>query len=152
MMKKAIFPGTFDPFTIGHYDIVQRGLEIFDEIIIGIGINGSKKTMFDLQKRINIIERVFVSEKRVKILTYQSLTVDFAEKMNAKFILRGVRSHSDFEYENNIAIANKKIKGIETVLLFSKVEYSFVSSSFVRELLLFNKSVKSFLAPNTFLN
>ncbi|HOL30104.1 MAG TPA: pantetheine-phosphate adenylyltransferase, partial [Paludibacteraceae bacterium] len=118
-MKRAIFPGTFDPFTIGHYSIVKRGLKLFDEIIIGIGVNQAKKTLFSIEKRQDIISQTFKSEPRVKVSIYDSLTVDFARSVDAGFILRGLRSVSDFEYEHNIADANRKISGIETVILFT---------------------------------
>ncbi len=148
-MNKAIFPGTFDPFTIGHYDIVKRGLQLFDEIIIAIGVNQTKKTMFDLEKRKHIIEDAFSSEKRVKVRTYNTLTVDFAEQTEANFILRGVRTVSDFEYEQTIANANRQLKDIETVILFTDPKYSFISSTVVRELLIYNKDISQFLPPNS---
>ncbi len=146
-MKRAIFPGTFDPFTIGHYNIVMRGLEIFDEIVIGIGVNQSKKTHFDLEKRVEIVKQTFCNEPRVSVETYDSLTVDFAEKVNAKFLLRGVRTVSDFEYEHTIANANKQLSGLETVLLFTETEYSFISSTVVRDLIKYGKDINEFLPP-----
>ena len=105
-MKRAIFPGTFDPFTIGHYNLVMRGLNIFDEIVIGIGVNLSKKTLFDAAKRINIIEQAFSDEPRVRVMTYDSLTVDFATSVEAEYILRGLRTVSDFEYEMQLSQTN----------------------------------------------
>ena len=106
-MKRAIFPGTFDPFTIGHYSIVQRGLSFFDEIVIGIGLNQSKKTLFSVDKRLDIIQQAFIDEPRVKVASYDSLTVDFALSVDANFVLRGLRSVVDFEYERSIADANR---------------------------------------------
>lgn len=147
-MKRAIFPGTFDPFTIGHYSVVKRGLTIFDEIIIAIGKNQIKKTLFSLEKRIDIIEQAFKGESRVKVMSYDSLTVDFAISVDAGFILRGLRSVSDFEYEHNIADANTKLSGIETVLLFTEYEYSYISSTVVRDLITYGKEISSFLPPN----
>ncbi len=147
-MKKAIFPGTFDPFTIGHYDIVKRGLELFDEIIIAIGINQTKKTLFNLEKRIDIIEKTFSDEKRVKVITYKTLTVDLAKQLKAKFILRGVRNIADFEYEQTIAQTNKQLEDIETVILFTDSKHSFVSSSLVRELMAYNKDISRFIPTN----
>lgn len=147
-MKRAIFPGTFDPFTIGHYSIVQRGLKLFDEIVIAIGTNQAKKTFFSLEKRKEIINQAFVNEPRVKIMVYDSLTVDFARSIQANFILRGLRSVTDFEYEHSIADANRKIAGIETVILFTEYEYSYISSTVVRDLISYGKDISAFLPPN----
>ena len=146
-MKRAIFPGTFDPFTIGHYNIVMRGLEIFDEIVIGIGVNQSKKTHFDFEKRVEIVKQTFSNEPRVSVETYDSLTVDFAAKVDAKFLLRGVRTVADFEYEHTIANANKQLSGLETVLLFTETEYSFISSTVVRDLIKYGRDINDFLPP-----
>lgn len=147
-MKRAIFPGTFDPFTIGHYSIVQRGLKLFDEIVIAIGTNQAKKTFFSLEKRKEIINQTFVNEPRVKIMIYDSLTVDFARSIQANFILRGLRSVTDFEYEHSTADANRKIAGIETVILFTEYEYSYISSTVVRDLISYGKDISAFLPPN----
>jgi pantetheine-phosphate adenylyltransferase len=147
-MKRAIFPGTFDPFTIGHYSIVQRGLTFFDEIIIGIGLNQTKKTLFSVEKRIKMIQEAFEHEQRVKVLSYNSLTVDFALLVEADYILRGLRTVSDFEYERTIADSNRKLTGIETVILFTESEYSFISSTVARDLLSFGKDITAFLPPN----
>jgi pantetheine-phosphate adenylyltransferase len=147
-MKRAIFPGTFDPFTIGHYSIVLRGLSFFDEIVIGIGLNQSKKTLFSVEKRLDLIEQAFKDEPRVKISSYNSLTVDFATAVQADYILRGLRSVGDFEYERNVADANRKLTGIETVILFTESEYSYISSTIVRDLYSFGKDISGFLPPN----
>jgi len=147
-MKRAIFPGTFDPFTIGHYSIVQRGLSFFDEIVIGIGLNQSKKTLFSVDKRLDIIQQAFIDEPRVKVSSYDSLTVDFALSVDAHFVLRGLRSVVDFEYERSIADANRKLTGIETVILFTESEYSFISSTVTRDLIAFGKDISTFLPPN----
>lgn len=147
-MKRAIFPGTFDPFTIGHYSLVMRGLSIFDEIVIGIGVNQIKKTLFDLDKRLDIINQAFVNEPRVSVVAYNSLTVDFAKSVNAAYILRGLRSVSDFEYEHTIANSNRVLSDIETVVLFTDTEYSFISSTVVRDLIAYQKDIKAFLPPN----
>ncbi len=147
-MRRAIFPGTFDPFTIGHYGIVQRGLTLFDEIVIGIGVNQSKQTLFDLEKRLEIIRQTFAGENRVKIQSYNSLTVDFALSVEADFVLRGLRSVSDFEYERTIADANRKLTGVETVILFTESEYSYISSTVVRDLISYGKDISGFLPPN----
>jgi len=147
-MKRAIFPGTFDPFTIGHYSIVQRGLHIFDEIVIGIGINQAKKTLFSVEKRIEMIHQAFANEPRVKVQPYDSLTVDFALSVEAGFVLRGLRSVGDFEYERTIADANRKLTGVETVILFTESEYSFISSTVTRDLISYGKDISGFLPPN----
>ena len=144
-MKRAIFPGSFDPFTIGHYSIVQRGLLLFDEIIIAIGINSQKPAFYPLETRLQNIQKAFENEPRVKIMPYEGLTVDFAEKTNAAFILRGVRSVTDFEYEKTVADVNRALSGIETILLFTEEKYSFVSSSMVRELLRAGKDASRYL-------
>ena len=146
-MKKAIFPGSFDPFTIGHYSVVKRGLELFDHITIGVGSNCSKKSFFTLEKRLDIIRQVFHDEPRVSVKAYDSLTIDFAKKEEADFILRGVRSANDFEYEKSIADINKRLSSIETVLLFTEPQYSAVSSTIVRDLLSYGKEVAEFLPP-----
>ena len=146
-MKRAIFPGTFDPFTIGHYSIVMRGLNLFDEIIIGIGVNQSKKTLFDMDNRVNMIRQAFKNEPRVSIETYDSLTIDFADAKGAKYILRGLRTVYDFEYEHTIANANRQLNGLETVLLFTETEYSFISSTVVRDLIRYGRDISGFLPP-----
>ena len=147
-MKRAIFPGSFDPFTVGHYSIVQRGLTFFDEIVIGIGINNTKKTYFSIEKRLEMIHQAFDNEPRIKVASYNSLTVDFALEVNATFILRGLRSVTDFEYERTIADANRKLTGVETVILFTESEYSYISSTVARELISFGKDISTFLPPN----
>lgn len=147
-MKRAIFPGTFDPFTLGHYSIVQRGLAFFDEIVIGIGLNQAKKTLFSVEKRRELIEQAFVDEPRVKIASYNSLTVDFAKLVEADYILRGLRSVGDFEYERTVADANRKLTGVETVILFTEAEYSYISSTVARDLISYGKDISAFLPPN----
>lgn len=148
-MKRAIFPGTFDPFTIGHYSIVMRGLQIFDEIIIGIGHNQAKKTLFDIDTRIEFIQNAFKNQTRVKVQSYSTLTIDFATEVNARFILRGLRSVGDFEYERTIGDNNRMLSGIETVILFTEAEYAHISSTVARDLLTYGKDISSFLPPNT---
>ena len=144
-MKRAIFPGSFDPFTIGHHDIVMRGLEIFDEIIIGIGRNYNKREVFPIADRLAAIQRVYDNEPRVRVEVYDGLTVDFAAEHHAQFILRGVRSTLDFEYERNIAEANKQLSGIETVLLYTRPEYAHISSTLVRDLHSHGKDISQYL-------
>lgn len=147
-MKRAIFPGSFDPFTIGHYSIVERGLHIFDEIIIGIGINHSKKTLFTAEKRLDIIQQAFANEPRVKVMVYNSLTIDFAQEADAQFILRGLRTVADFEYERTIGDTNRNLSGVETVILFTESAYSHISSTVARDLMSFGKDITAFLPPN----
>ena len=146
-MRKAIFPGSFDPFTIGHHDIVIRGLELFDEIVIGIGINSAKSNSHSTDERAESIRQVYANEPRVHVKVYDCLTVDFAQQEDARFILRGVRSVQDFEYERNIAEANKQLTGIETVLLYTRAEYAHISSSLVRELQSYNRDITPYLPP-----
>jgi len=147
-MKRAIFPGTFDPFTIGHYSIVLRGLTFFDEIVIGIGLNQAKLTLFSVEKRLNLIQQAFKDEPRVKVASYNSLTVDFALSVEADFVLRGLRSVGDFEYERTVADANRKLTGIETVILFTEAKYSYISSTVTRDLISYGKDISDFLPPN----
>jgi pantetheine-phosphate adenylyltransferase len=145
--KIALFPGTFDPFTIGHFSLVERALHLVDEIIIAIGINLDKKTFFTLEQRVDMISKLFKSNPKIKVQSYKGLTIDFAKETGARFILRGIRSVNDFEYEKNIADVNRQISGIETFVLFTEPEYAHISSSIVRELLTYGKSVSKFI-PN----
>ena len=147
-MKRAIFPGSFDPYTIGHHDIVMRGLQVFDEIVIGIGHNYTKRETFPLEERLAAIQRIYSNEPRVRVEVYEGLTVDFALKHDAQFILRGVRSTLDFEYERNIAEANKQLSGIETILLHTRPEYAHISSTLVRDLHSHGKDIAAYL-PKT---
>lgn len=142
-MKRAIFPGSFDPFTIGHHDIVMRGLDIFDEIVIGIGKNSNKQETFPLQERLERIQQAYADEPRVKVEVYEGLTIDFAIQHDAKHILRGVRSVKDFEYERDIAEANKQLSGIETVVLYTRPDLAHISSSLVRELYAYGKDISA---------
>lgn len=144
-MKIALFPGTFDPFTIGHYSIVERALTFMDEVIIGIGINEAKNTHFTVEKRIKQISDFYKDEPRIKVLAYDKLTVDFALEVDAKFIIRGIRTVKDFEYEESIADINRKLARIETILLFTEPELSCISSTLVRELLSYGKDISQFL-------
>ena len=144
-MRTAIFPGSFDPFTIGHYDIVQRALPLFDEIVIGVGINAQKRPLFSPEERVEAIKKAFRDEPKVRVMTYETLTVDFAHEMGATFMLRGVRSTVDFEYEKAFAEANKQLSGIETVLLLTKPEYGHISSSLVRDLYSYGKDITPYL-------
>lgn len=132
-MRKVLFAGSFNPFTVGHADIVKRGLELFDEVVIAIGENQDKPSA-DIQERLQAIRDVYKDESRVRVEVYHSLTVDFAREIGACALLRGVRTAQDFEYERQMADANRALAGIETVVLFSLPELGFVSSSLVRDL------------------
>lgn len=144
----ALFPGTFDPFTIGHESLVRRGLLLVDEIIIAIGINDAKKTYFPIEKRVQMIQDLYRDEPRVKVESYDNLTIDFAKEKNANYILRGIRSVIDFEYEKTIADMNRTLSGIETFVLFTEPALTHISSSLVRELLRFGKKVDNFIPQN----
>lgn len=144
-MKRAIFPGTFDPFTIGHASIVKRALTFVDEIVIGIGINENKHTCFPLEKRMEMIRTLYQDDPRVDVQAYDCLTTDFARQVDACLIIRGIRTVRDFEYEETIADINRKLTGIETILLFTEPELTSVSSTIVRELLHYGKDVSMFL-------
>jgi pantetheine-phosphate adenylyltransferase len=144
-MKKAIFPGSFDPFTIGHYALVKRALAFTDEIVIAVGINFEKKTMFTVEERVENIKLIYKNESHIKVLIYNNLTADFARETASDYILRGVRNMADFEYEKNRADINRKLTGIETVILFSEPEYAHISSNLVRELKKFNKDITNLI-------
>lgn len=147
-MKRAIFPGSFDPITLGHSDIIKRGVKLFDEVVIAIGINADKKYMFSLEERKKFIEDTFENHPKVKVVTYQGLTVDFCKEVNAKFILRGLRNPADFEFEKAIAHTNRKLSKIETVFLLTSAKTSFISSSIVRDVIR-NKGNYSILVPKS---
>lgn len=134
-MKRAIFPGSFDPITLGHCDIIHRGVTLFDEVIIAIGENSAKDYMFSLEERKSFIENTFEGNSKIRVMTYSGLTTDFCKKINADFILRGLRNPADFEFEKAIAHTNRNIGDIETVFLLTSVETSFISSSIVREII-----------------
>ena len=147
-MKRAIFPGSFDPITLGHSDIIERGICLFDELIIAIGINAEKKYMFSLEERMTFISEAFKDEPKVKIMTYEGLTIDFCKKVNAAYILRGLRNPGDFEFEKAIAHTNRKLSDIETVFLLTASGKSFISSSIVRDVIR-NGGDYSVLVPST---
>ena len=134
-MKRALFPGSFDPITLGHYDIITRALDLFDEIVVAIGVNGDKNYMFTVEQRKEFIEKAFADEPKVKVTTYQGLTVDFCKEIDAQFILRGLRNPADFEFEKAIAHTNRKLSQIETVFLLTAARTSFISSSIVRDVI-----------------
>lgn len=146
-LKTAVFPGSFDPFTLGHYSIAMRSLAFVDRLIISIGVNQTKKTCFSLEARQEIIRQAFVSEPRVSVASYDSLTVDYALQVGADVILRGIRSIQDFEYEKTIADANRSLTGIDTILLFTEPQHSFISSTVVRDVLKYGRDVSSMMPP-----
>ena len=135
MHKKAVFPGSFDPLTKGHVDIIKRALPLFDEIIIAIGTNSAKKYMFSLEERISFIEKTFKNKPKISVVSYKGLTIDFCIKNKIDFILRGLRNPADFEFEKAIAHTNRKLSKIETVFLLTSANTSYISSSIVRDIL-----------------
>ena len=134
-MKKAIFPGSFDPITLGHFDIIKRSITLFDEVIVAIGINSEKKYMFSLEDRKRFIEEAFADEPSVTVITYEGLTIDLCKTMKAQFILRGLRNPADFEFEKAIAHTNRRLSKIETVFLLTAAKTSYISSSIVRDVI-----------------
>ena len=136
MERIAIFPGSFDPITIGHVDIIQRALPLFDKIIISVGSNSEKKYFFNLEKRIQWIKKVFIKNPKIEVKSYNKLTVEFAKDSNARFLIRGLRNISDFEFEKTIAHANSELNpSIESLFLLTKPKYSFITSTVVREII-----------------
>lgn len=136
MKRIALFPGTFDPITVGHLNILERAIPLFDEVVIGIGHNSSKSTLFPLDQRENWIKEIFKNVPKVRVESYEGLTVDFCQKINANYILRGLRNMSDFDYEKNIAQMNKLVSNhIESIFLMCDPEYTPISSSVVRDLI-----------------
>lgn len=147
-MRKAIFPGSFDPFTLGHLDILKRSLLLFDEITVGVGKNINKKTMFTETQRISFIKDCFKNEPKIKVESYEGLTINFCKKIGANFIVRGIRNNGDFEFEKAIARTNRKLSKIETVFLLTSAKTSFISSTIVRELII-NKGEYQLLVPSS---
>ena len=147
-MKRALFPGSFDPLTLGHCDIITRGITLFDEIIVAIGVNASKKYMFSLEERQAFIANTFKNEPRIKVVVYKGLTVDFCKEIGAEFILRGLRNPADFEFEKAIAHTNRDLAPIETVFLLTSASTSYISSSIVRDVIRNNGNYTK-LVPNS---
>ncbi len=146
MDKIALFPGSFDPITLGHRDIIERALPLFDEILIAIGENNDKTYLFDLHQRVAWIEGVFAHEPKIRVVTYQGLTAAFAKENNIQFLLRGLRNPSDFEFEKSIAQANRQMESdLETVFLLTSARYSYISSSIVREVIRHGGDYKVFV-------
>lgn len=146
-MKKAVFPGSFDPVTLGHVDIIERGLPLFDEIILAIGVNADKKYMFTLEDRVRFLEQTFQNEPKIKVMTYEGLTVEFCKQQNADFILRGLRSSTDFDFEKVIGQTNFKMSGIETLFFITSSGKSHISSTVVRDVIR-NKGDFAFMVPD----
>ena len=144
-MKKGLFPGSFDPFTKGHEAIVLKAINLFDEIIIGIGINSNKKYLFDTEKRIIHIKELFKNYPTVKVGTYQKLTLDYCKEIGANNIIRGLRNSTDFEYEKSIAHINTAISGLETVFFLTDEQYSSLNSSIIRDLYLNKVDISPFV-------
>ena len=133
-MKRAVFPGTFDPLTLGHVDIIKRALPLFDELLIAIGVNADKETMFSLEERIQFINNTFGDKTKIRVKSYRGLTANFCKEENAQFIVRGLRNSIDFAYEQAIAQANAKVNGVDSVFLICSPEFSHISSSIVRDI------------------
>ncbi len=148
-MKIAVFPGSFDPITLGHIDLVKRALPLFDKVVIAIGVNSQKKTLFSLEQRIKWIDDFFEDEPKVDVGHFQGLTVNYCHSINANFLVRGLRNASDFDYEKTISQLNTIIgKGLETVFLISRPEFGHISSTIVREIIKGNGDVSSFVPAN----
>jgi pantetheine-phosphate adenylyltransferase len=146
MNKVAIFPGSFDPITIGHVDIVERALPLFDEIVIAIGINTQKKYLFPLEDRLEWIREVFANHPQVHVEHYKGLTINYCKRRGANYIVRGIRSSADFEYEKTIAhLNNAMLPEIETLLILSKPELTSISSTIVREIIIGHGDVSKFV-------
>lgn len=144
-MRTVLFPGSFNPFTKGHADIVERALALFDRVVIAVGYNGQKADLSGIDERLDSIRSVYADDARVEVMSYSCLTVDAAHQMGASAVLRGVRSTKDYEYEMQMADVNRQLTGLETVILFARPEYASISSSVVRELQHFGHDVTDFL-------
>lgn len=149
----VVFPGSFDPFTLGHAAVVEEALRLFDKVVIGVGDNVSKRGLLDVGQRVALIEEIYTANPRVEVRSYSSLTGDFAEACGARAIVRGVRTSSDFEYEQNMAAVNRHLyPSLSTVILPTPAELSHISSSVVRELLSFGRDVSEFLPQGVDIN
>ncbi len=133
-MRRAVFPGSFDPITLGHIDIIDRALPLFDEIIVAIGVNAEKKTMWDLEQRLAFIEEALAGYDRIRIMTYSGLTAQFCLEQQANYILRGLRNALDFSYERSIAQTNARLSGVESIFIISSPGTSHISSTIVRDI------------------
>jgi len=144
-MNKGLFVGSFDPFTIGHDSIVRRALPLFDHIIIGVGVNERKKYMLSAEERVKRIKRLYADEPKIEVRAYSDLTIDFARREQATYIIKGIRSVKDFEYEREQADVNRLLSGVETIFLYAEPQLSSISSTMVRELQHFGRDISEFL-------
>ena len=144
-MKRAVFPGSFDPITLGHCEIIKKAVNIFDEVIVAVGSNPDKKYHFSVNRRLEFIKNEFANKTKVKVKSYDGLTADFCKKIDAKYIVRGLRNSADFEFEKKIAHFNKSLDNIETIFILTSPENSFLSSSIVREIINNNGDFKKFV-------
>jgi len=145
-MKTAVFPGSFDPITVGHVDLVQRAIPLFDRIVVAVGVNSKKKSLFTLEQRMQWLKQVFADTPQVTVDSFEGLTVHYCKQINARYLLRGLRNASDFDYEKTISQLNHIVGNqIETVFLISKPEYSHISSTIVREIIIGNGDATPFL-------
>lgn len=151
-MKTALFPGSFDPITKGHEDIILRALPLFDKIVIGVGTNNAKSYLFTLEQRVKWLEQTFKNQPKIEVVAYEGLTIDFCKKMNANYLLRGLRNPIDYNYESNIALMNKMLnQDIETIFLLTSPELMAINSSIVRDIIA-NKGHASKFVPNAIQN
>ena len=141
----AVFPGTFDPITFGHLDVIKRGAKLFDTLIVGIGINSEKKTIFSNAERVEMTQKLTQDIGNVQVETFSCMTVDFVRQIGAKAILRGIRTYADFEYEFQLAIANRRMGGVETLFVMASAENSFISSTLIREACSFGGDISAFV-------
>ena len=148
----AVYPGSFDPFTIGHESIVLRAMDLFDKIIIGIGFNISKKTLFTVERRLEMLKELFSGNPKIEVMCYDDLTIDFCKRVDAKYILRGLRNSSDFEYEKGIAQVNQAMMPeVESIFMMTLPEHMAINSSVVREILRYGGDVSKFLPKSVYL-
>ena len=151
MKKIAVFPGSFDPFTKGHEAVVHKALHVFDEVVIAIGINSTKKSVFSLEKRMTHIQSLFSNNESIRIVTFQSLTIDLCKEVGAKHIVRGLRDSKDFGYERSIAHMNNTLSGIETVFFLTNQEYAAINATIVREIYNNNGPISAFVTNSQLL-
>ena len=150
-MKRYVFPGSFDPITLGHQDIILRALPMCDELIIAVGENINKKYLFSLKERLDFINKTHGHEPKIKVESFQGLTINFCKVVNATAIIRGLRNPADFEFEKSVAQVNRRLSGIETLFLLTAADYSYISSSIVREIINNNGDYSS-LVPDAVKN
>ena len=150
-MKRFVFPGSFDPMTLGHKDIIERALPMCDELIVGVGQNSEKNYLYSLDERMNFILETHNKEPKIKVLSFQGLTINFCKDVDATAIVRGLRNPADFEFEKSVAQTNRRLSGIETLFLLTAADFSYISSSIVREII-FHKGDYSSLVPEAVKN